>query len=103
MAWSAKGRSLTLCTIDVANAVKVARVVVKCHSPSVRRVLVFVEFGDAGVCEYEAPLICVAEIQQVGEDGLQRSPVADDQDVCVLLLVGVDDLVDTYADSVPRV
>lgn len=44
-----------------------ARVVEETDSPHVRRVWVFVEFGDASVFEHEAPLVGVAEFQYVGE------------------------------------
>lgn len=44
-----------------------ARVVEEPDSPHVRRVWVFVEFGNAGVFEYEAPLVGVAEFQDMGE------------------------------------
>ena len=79
-----------------------ARVVEETDSPHVRGVRVLVEFGDAGVFEHEAPLVGVAEFQYVGEQCLQGTTVADDQDPGVLFLVVVEDLDRAGSYSVPN-
>ena len=92
---------LTFRTINVTDAVEVARVVEQSNSPSVRRVTVFIKFGNAGVFQHEAPLVGDGKFQDLGEYCLQRTAVGDDQDSGVLVSVVADDFLYTSADSVP--